>query len=91
MASAIFTHAQRGDWFSERNPAQFVELPEMVRATPHAKPHPAPLLEAARRLRVEPANCWYVGDDLRDIQAGQAAGMATIAEVEKLAFDLPDS
>ena len=47
--------------------------------TPHPKPHPAPLLEAARRLELEPGECWYVGDDLRDIQAGQAAGMKTIA------------
>jgi phosphoglycolate phosphatase len=48
-------------------------------STPHAKPHPAPLLEAARRLGVEAQHCWYVGDDLRDIQAGQAAGMQTVA------------
>ena len=47
--------------------------------TPYSKPHPAPLLEAARRLNLAPEKCWYVGDDLRDIQAGQAAGMATIA------------
>jgi 2-phosphoglycolate phosphatase len=47
--------------------------------TPHSKPHPAPLLEAARRLGLDPAQCWYVGDDLRDIQAGQAACMPTIA------------
>ena len=47
--------------------------------TPHPKPHPAPLLEAARRLGVDPAHCWYVGDDERDIQAGRAAGMATVA------------
>lgn len=47
--------------------------------TPHSKPHPAPLLEAARRLQLEPQQCWYVGDDLRDIQAGKAAGMVTIA------------
>jgi phosphoglycolate phosphatase len=47
--------------------------------TPHAKPHPAPLLEAARRLDVDPRDCIYVGDDLRDIQAGQAAGMRTVA------------
>jgi phosphoglycolate phosphatase len=47
--------------------------------TPHAKPHPAPLLEAARRIQVRPEDCWYVGDDLRDIQAGKAAGMATVA------------
>lgn len=46
--------------------------------TPHAKPHPAPLLEAARRLGVAPADCVYVGDDLRDVQAGRAAGMATL-------------
>lgn len=46
--------------------------------TPHPKPHPAPLLEAARRIGVAPKVCWYVGDDLRDIQAGQAAGMFTI-------------
>jgi phosphoglycolate phosphatase len=47
--------------------------------TPHAKPHPAPLLEAARRLGVEPAHCVYVGDDERDIVAGHAAGMHTVA------------
>jgi phosphoglycolate phosphatase len=47
--------------------------------TPHTKPHPAPLLEAAQRLGLAPQDCWYVGDDLRDIQAGQAAGMQTIA------------
>lgn len=47
--------------------------------TAHAKPHPAPLLEAARRLQLAPQDCWYVGDDLRDIQAGQAAGMPTVA------------
>ncbi|NVM78803.1 phosphoglycolate phosphatase [Duganella sp. SG902] len=47
--------------------------------TAHAKPHPAPLLEAASRLQLAPEQCWYVGDDLRDIQAGKAAGMLTIA------------
>ena len=47
--------------------------------TPHAKPHPAPLLEAARRLGVAPSHCVYVGDDERDIIAGLAAGMGTVA------------
>jgi phosphoglycolate phosphatase len=47
--------------------------------TPHPKPHPAPLLEAAARLGLPPSECWYAGDDLRDIQAGQAAGMPTVA------------
>jgi N-acetyl-D-muramate 6-phosphate phosphatase len=47
--------------------------------TPHAKPHPAPLLEAARQLGMDPARCVYVGDDERDIVAGLAAGMLTVA------------
>ena len=47
--------------------------------TPHTKPHPAPLLEAAARMQAAPARCVYVGDDLRDVQAGRAAGMATVA------------
>lgn len=47
--------------------------------TPHAKPHPAPLLEAAARLGLFPEQCVYVGDDERDIVAGRAAGMATVA------------
>jgi len=47
--------------------------------TRHAEPHPEPLLLAARTLAVEPSRCVYVGDDLRDIQAGHAAGMATVA------------
>ncbi len=47
--------------------------------TPHAKPHPAPLLHAAAALQCAPAQCVYVGDDLRDIEAGIAAGMATLA------------
>lgn len=47
--------------------------------TAHPKPHPEPLLEAARRLGLAPEQCWYAGDDLRDIQAGKAAGMPTIA------------
>jgi phosphoglycolate phosphatase len=47
--------------------------------TPHSKPHPAPLLEGARQLGLPPATCLYVGDDLRDVVAGRAAGMATAA------------
>jgi len=47
--------------------------------TPYAKPHPAPLLEAARQLGIAPEECCYLGDDLRDIQAARAAGMHSIA------------
>jgi len=44
-----------------------------------AKPHPAPLLLAAKVAGVEPSACVYVGDDLRDVEAGRAARMATVA------------
>ncbi len=55
--------------------------------TPHAKPHPEPLLEACRLAShaghalqsIDPKQCWYLGDDKRDIDAGSAAGMTTIA------------
>ena len=48
-------------------------------STPHRKPHPAPVLEAARRANVLPAECVFVGDDERDVLAGRAAGMLTVA------------
>lgn len=48
-------------------------------STPFTKPHPEPLLEAARRLGVAPQRCAYVGDDVRDMRAGRAAGMACLA------------
>ncbi len=47
--------------------------------TPHAKPHPEPLLEACRRMGLPPEACIYVGDDERDMVAGRAAGMPTVA------------
>ena len=43
--------------------------------TPHTKPHPEPLFEAARQLGVSPSDCIYIGDDKRDIDAAKAAGM----------------
>lgn len=39
------------------------------------KPHPMPLLHAANAMSVAPAECVYVGDAERDMQAAQAAGM----------------
>ena len=47
--------------------------------TPFAKPHPAPILLAVSQKQVQASNSVYIGDDLRDIQAGKAAGMKTIA------------
>ena len=47
--------------------------------TAYSKPHPEPLLEAARRLQLPPSDCIYVGDDKRDIDAAKAAGMPSYA------------
>jgi phosphoglycolate phosphatase len=42
---------------------------------PERKPHPLPLLHAAQQMGITPAECVYVGDAERDMQAAQAAGM----------------
>jgi phosphoglycolate phosphatase len=47
--------------------------------TPHSKPHPEPILHAARIANLDPNQSLYVGDDIRDIVAGKAAGMKTVA------------
>jgi 2-phosphoglycolate phosphatase len=47
--------------------------------TPHAKPHPEPILHAARTANIDPTKSLYVGDDIRDVIAGKAAGMKTVA------------
>lgn len=46
---------------------------------PVRKPAPEPLWLAAERLGIAPAHCLYVGDDARDIDAAQAAGMPCVA------------
>jgi 2-phosphoglycolate phosphatase len=46
--------------------------------TPNPKPHPAPLLAAAKKLGIPARQCIYVGDDERDVQAGHAAGMSVV-------------
>lgn len=43
------------------------------------KPDPAPMLLACDMAGVDAETCIYVGDAERDIEAGQRAGMATIA------------
>lgn len=68
--------------FTERIVAELGLSPGCVvcgDTTPHSKPHPAPLLHAAQALALTPERCWYVGDDLRDIQAARAAGMRSVA------------
>jgi len=58
---------------------------------PVRKPHPEPLLHAARLLGVEPGACVYVGDDERDIVAARAAAMPSVVALwgYRLAEDDP--
>jgi 2-phosphoglycolate phosphatase len=80
MAWGIVTN--KSTRFTERIVAAMRLKPDCVACgdtTPHLKPHPASLLHAAEHLKLAPKDCFYLGDDLRDIQAGRAAGMRTIA------------
>ncbi len=45
----------------------------------HRKPHPEPMLLACSTLGCDPRNSLYVGDHVRDIEAGRSAGMVTVA------------
>jgi phosphoglycolate phosphatase len=44
-----------------------------------AKPFPDPLLLACNMAGIAPSSSLYVGNDIRDIVAGKAAGMRTVA------------
>ncbi|MGI9260780.1 MAG: HAD-IA family hydrolase [Woeseiaceae bacterium] len=46
---------------------------------PQRKPDPAPLFLASKQTGIAPSRSVYIGDALRDIQAGRAAGMHTVA------------
>ena len=54
------------------------------------KPDPLPLIVAAQRLGVEPADCVYVGDDERDIAAARAAGMPSVVALWGYRLDHDD-
>ncbi len=47
--------------------------------TAHAKPHPAPVLKACADVGQRPQDCWYLGDDRRDVAAAIAAACVPIA------------
>lgn len=78
-------------WGIVTNKPEYLTLPLLVKAglsqsascvvcgdtLAQSKPHPAPVLLACELLAASPGNCLMVGDDLRDLQAGQAAGTLT--------------
>lgn len=45
---------------------------------PRRKPHPAPLLAAIQRLRLQPADCLYVGDAPEDVEMSRRAGVPVV-------------
>lgn len=53
-------------------------LPEYRREHPWRKPRPGMLLQAARDLGLDLPASWMVGDQIRDIEAGRAAGCRTV-------------
>lgn len=63
--------------------------------TAHHKPHPEPLLVAADKMKVDPVDCIYIGDQPSDIEAAHSAGMRSIAALwgegrfEKLSSSRP--
>ncbi len=68
--------------FTERIVTELRLEPDCVACgdtTPHLKPHPASLLHACGQIKLGPAECTYLGDDVRDMKAAQAAGMRPIA------------
>ena len=71
---ARFTHPLLAGLDLERRAACIVSGD----TTPRSKPHPEPLLHAARTLGLDPEDCIYVGDAQRDIEAGRGAGMRTL-------------
>jgi len=63
---------------------------------PEKKPHPAPLLHAAKQLNVAPERCLMIGDSAVDVAAARAAGMpaigilSNIGDREQLKKSKPD-
>jgi pyrophosphatase PpaX len=64
-------------------------------STARHKPHPEPVLTALERLGYEPAEALFVGDSVHDMEAGNAAGVSTVAALwgpfsrEQLAISAP--
>jgi N-acetyl-D-muramate 6-phosphate phosphatase len=55
------------------------------------KPDPEPLLLAVKKLNLKPEECVYIGDAETDMQAGKAAGTATIFYTSGMFSKLPQT
>lgn len=63
-------------YFCPYHPEGTVE--KYTREHPWRKPQPGMLLQAAKDLQIDMDQSWMIGDSLRDVQAGAAAGVRTI-------------
>ena len=72
---SLYTHALL-DVMKLTHPPATVVCPDQVT---NPKPHPEPLLLNAKHLGLQPNQVVFVGDHIRDIQAGRHAGMRTVA------------
>lgn len=59
--------------------ARFFRLVVSAQTAPHTKPHPDPVLYAARELQLTSANCLMIGDTTVDMLAGKRAGAQTVS------------
>lgn len=63
-------------YFCPYHPNGTVE--KYTREHPWRKPQPGMLLQAAKDLQIDMDQSWMIGDALRDVEAGAAAGVRTI-------------
>jgi HAD superfamily hydrolase (TIGR01509 family) len=81
IAWAIATSSRREQVRTSVEALGLAHEPEIVDGShvEHAKPEPDLLLLGAKKLNVEAARCWYVGDSTWDVAAAVAAAMLPIA------------
>jgi len=58
--------------------AQYFDAIITGQSAPRTKPYPDPILLAAQRMSVKPAECLMIGDTIVDVRAGKSAGAQTI-------------
>ncbi len=91
---AIVTSRAKQEVFESNDRAKLRGLFRVVISyedTMDHKPHPAPLLEAAKRMKLNPDECIYIGDSKSDREAAEGAGMPCIIYSRKTSDIKPDT
>lgn len=63
---------------NDLNLAQYFKITISGDTLPEKKPHPLPLLHAAKQFDIDPKNCLMIGDSKSDVKAARAAGFQII-------------